>query len=143
MRKFGLFTVLGHGVDAIREVVQGEAVEDIAKAKLEEHYEDDEDGEAAGSDTQSADDKESSGRSMEQNVMTKAKIVIATYQIACSIPWSLPQVRFPAIFEEALKLGSVVNLSFISFAKAECFGDFDYFDKLLFVTLLPPSSSSC
>ncbi|KAH8075790.1 hypothetical protein JL720_10497 [Aureococcus anophagefferens] len=58
MRKFGLFTVLGHGVDAIREVVQGEAVEDIAKAKLEEHYEDDEDGEAAGSDTQSADDEE-------------------------------------------------------------------------------------
>ncbi|KAH8068394.1 serine/threonine kinase [Aureococcus anophagefferens] len=91
MRKFGIFTVLGHGVDAIREVVQGEAVKDIAKAKLEEHYEDDEDGEAAGSDTQSADDKESSGRSMEQNVMTKAKIVIATYQIACSIPWSLPQ----------------------------------------------------
>ncbi|KAH8044545.1 hypothetical protein JL721_12825 [Aureococcus anophagefferens] len=130
MRKFGLFTVLGHGVDAIREVVQGEAVEDIAKAKLEEHYEDDEDGEAAGSDTQSADDEESSGRSTEQNVMTKVKIVIATYQIACSIPWSLPQVRFPAIFEEALKLGSVVNLSFISFAKAECFGDFDYFDKL-------------
>ena len=73
----------------------------------------------------------------EKNVMTKAKIVIATYQIACSIPWSLPQVRFPAIFEEALKLGSIVNLSFISFAKAECFGDFDYFDKLLFVTLLP------
>ncbi|KAH8052006.1 hypothetical protein JL722_10453 [Aureococcus anophagefferens] len=137
MRKFGIFTVLGHGVDAIREVVQGEAVKDIAKAKLEEHYEDDEDGEAAGSDTQSADDKESSGRSMEQNVMTKAKIVIATYQIACSIPWSLPQVRFPTIFKEALKLGSVVNLSFISFAKTECFGDFDYFDKLLFVTLLP------
>ncbi|KAH8075002.1 hypothetical protein JL721_986 [Aureococcus anophagefferens] len=141
MRKFGIFTVLGHGVDAIREVVQGEAVKDIAKAKLEEHYEDDEDGEAAGSDTQSADDKES-GRSMEQNVMTKAKIVIATYQIACSIPWSLPQVRFPTIFKEALKLGSVVNLSFISFAKTECFGDFDYFDKLLFVTLLPSSSSS-
>ncbi|KAH8075004.1 sulfotransferase [Aureococcus anophagefferens] len=85
----------------------------------------------------SAGDKESSGRSMEQNVMTKAKIVIATYQIACSIPWSLPQVRFPAIFKEALKLGSVVNLSFISFAKTECFGGFDYFDKLLFVTLLP------
>jgi hypothetical protein len=74
---------------------------------------------------------------MEQSVMTKAKIVIATYQIACSIPWSLPQVRFPAIFKEALKLGSIVNLSFISFAKTECFGDFDYFDKLLFVTLLP------
>jgi hypothetical protein len=137
MRKFGIFTVLGHGVDAIREVVQGEAASDIAKAKLEEHYEDDEDGEAAGSDTQSADDKESSGRSMEQSVMTKAKIVIATYQIACSIPWSLPQVRFPAIFEEALKLGSIVNLSFISFAKTECFGQFNYFRKLLFVTLLP------
>jgi hypothetical protein len=74
---------------------------------------------------------------MEQNVMTKAKIVIATYQIACSIPWSLPQVRFPAIFKEALKLGSVVNLSFISFAKTECFGEFNYFRKLLFVTLLP------
>ncbi|KAH8044926.1 hypothetical protein JL721_12730 [Aureococcus anophagefferens] len=125
------------GDNIIGTVLAGEAVKDIAKAKLEEHYEDDEDGEAAGSDTQSADDKESSGRSMEQNVMTKAKIVIATYQIACSIPWSLPQVRFPTIFKEALKLGSVVNLSFISFAKTECFGDFDYFDKLLFVTLLP------
>ncbi|KAH8099238.1 serine/threonine kinase [Aureococcus anophagefferens] len=141
MRKFGFFTVLGHGVETIRAVIhggiKGDAAEMVLREKLEEYYEHDEDGEGAGSDTHSAEDDEASGRSMKQNVMTKAKIVIATYQIACSIPWSLPQVRFPAIFEEALKLGSVVNLSFISFAKTECFGQFNYFRKLLFVTLLP------
>ncbi|KAH8060035.1 serine/threonine kinase [Aureococcus anophagefferens] len=141
MRKFGFFTVLGHGVETIRAVIhggiKGDAAEMVLREKLEEYYEHDEDGEGAGSDTHSAEDDEASGRAMKQNVMTKAKIVIATYQIACSIPWSLPQVRFPAIFEEALKLGSVVNLSFISFAKTECFGQFNYFRKLLFVTLLP------
>ncbi|KAH8075060.1 hypothetical protein JL721_1049 [Aureococcus anophagefferens] len=71
------------------------------------------------------------------SVMTKFKIVVATYQIATSIPWSLPQVRLPAALEQAMKLGSIVNLSLISFSKAECFGDVTYFHKLLFTTLFP------
>ena len=71
------------------------------------------------------------------SVMTKLKIIISTYQIATSLPWTLPQVDFPKVFEDLLKLGSVVNLSLISFAKSECFGDITYFDKLLFTTLVP------
>ena len=71
------------------------------------------------------------------SVMTKLKIIISTYQIATSLPWTLPQVDFPKVFEDVLKLGSIVNLSLISFAKSECFGDITYFDKLLFTTLVP------
>ena len=56
---------------------------------------------------------------------------------ATSVPWSLPQVRLPAALERAMKLGSIVNLSLISFSKAECFGDVTYFHELLFATLFP------
>ncbi|KAH8067289.1 calcium ion binding protein [Aureococcus anophagefferens] len=74
----------------------------------------------------------------KRGAVTKLKIVIATYQIVTSITWTLPQVRFPAAFDRMLKLFSFVNLSLISFAKPECFGSFRYFDKLVFVTLIPP-----
>ena len=74
----------------------------------------------------------------KRGAMTKLKIVIATYQIVTSITWTLPQVRFPAAFDRVLELFSFVNLSLISFAKPECFGSFHYFDKLVFVTLIPP-----
>ena len=36
--------------------------------------------------------------------MTKLKIIISTYQIATSLPWTLPQVDFPKVFEDLLKL---------------------------------------
>ncbi|KAH8073869.1 hypothetical protein JL721_2415 [Aureococcus anophagefferens] len=69
------------------------------------------------------------------SVMTKLKIIISAYQIATSLPWTLPQVDFPKVFEDVLKLGSIVNLSLISFAASA--GDITCFDKLLFTTLVP------
>ncbi|KAK7231550.1 calcium ion binding protein [Aureococcus anophagefferens] len=60
------------------------------------------------------------GGGRRRQLMAKLKIIISTYQIATSLPWTLPQVDFPKVFEDVLKLGSIVNLSLISFAKSEC-----------------------
>ena len=134
LRRFG-FSVFSNLGFALHKLARGEGAVDIANDKLDDAIENEEGDEADA--TTAVKQDESSDRSTTQVVMTKLKIVIAAYQIACSIPWTLPQVKFPAIFKKALELGSAVNLSFISFAKTECFGAFSYFDKLVFVTLTP------
>ena len=136
------------------QIAAVDAADDGEEEQEEEEDDDDDalgDGETTGSRTVTRTESKRFGRSDSRasaksddgeaathgRVMTKVKIIIATYQIATSLPWSLPQIRFPEAVEQALKLGSIVNLSLISFAKLECFGDITFFDSLLFVTLLP------
>ncbi|KAH8067329.1 hypothetical protein JL721_7744 [Aureococcus anophagefferens] len=192
VRRFGLSEVWTNAVNVFREVVKGEAPEDIATEKMEEQDEPvqakksvvvDVEESAANEALEEAEtaflsaarrcfdmiDADGSGTLTRMEIaeavagndevveflrtcgddnlrllLQPGRIDVALHVLDPSgdgvidaVEWEAA-VRFPAAFDRMLELFSFVNLSLISFAKPECFGSFRYFDKLVFVTLIPP-----
>ena len=71
------------------------------------------------------------------SIFVKLKIIIAAYQIASSIPWSLPGVDLPEITTTAMAALNIVQLNLVQFGSVDCTIELHYFGELCVVTTLP------
>jgi len=76
-------------------------------------------------------------RKLRKSLFTKAKVVIAAWQIAASTETVLLQVRFPPVFAKAMKFFHVLGLAAFEVGSLNCFFRWSYFEKMLFATLAP------
>jgi len=74
---------------------------------------------------------------MLKSIMTKIKIVVATYQISSAIPWVLPGVHFPLAFERVLEAISAVGLNTLGLGSTRCVVRLTYFPSLVVATTYP------
>ena len=76
-------------------------------------------------------------KDFRKSLLTKAKVVIAVWQIAASTVTVLFRVRFPPIFARSMKLFQVLGLTIFEVSSLNCIFGWTYFEKMLFVTLAP------
>lgn len=92
--------------------------------------------ESVGS-SETDEQEEARRRRFIRSIMTKTKIVVASYQIASSTQWVLPQINFPDVFSFVLRTANVLGLDFIQLGSTDCIVRLSYFYKLVVVTLFP------
>ena len=77
-------------------------------------------------------------RRYRHSLITKAKIIVAAWQIASSTPTVLLQVRFPPLFAQVAALFDVFGVeAFDIESVVRCAFGWSYFHRLAFVTLTP------
>ncbi|KAH8069185.1 hypothetical protein JL721_6003 [Aureococcus anophagefferens] len=69
--------------------------------------------------------------------LVKVKIMLGLFQIIGAMPWSLPDVSFPARLLPVVAWANYLNFDLLSWVPMECFGRFGYFDQLVSTTLAP------
>ena len=69
--------------------------------------------------------------------LVKVKIMLGLFQIVGAMPWSLPDVSFPARLLPVVAWANYLNFDLLSWVPMECFGRFGYFDQLVSTTLAP------
>ncbi|KAH8094194.1 hypothetical protein JL720_4187 [Aureococcus anophagefferens] len=62
--------------------------------------------------------------------LVKVKIMLGLFQIVGAMPWSLPDVSFPARLLPVVAWANYLNFDLLSWVPMECFGRFGYFDQL-------------
>jgi hypothetical protein len=83
------------------------------------------------------EEKESTWAETRRSLHTKFKIVIGVYQIQDALPWTLPLVSFPKAFEALIAWTSFLEFNIIQILPIACLRPFNFFDKLLAMTILP------
>ncbi|KAH8043513.1 dynein light chain binding protein [Aureococcus anophagefferens] len=68
--------------------------------------------------------------------LVKVKIMLGLFQIVGAMPWSLPDVSFPARLLPVVAWANYLNFDLLSWVPMEC-GRFGYFDQLVSTTLAP------
>ena len=81
--------------------------------------------------------KRESRKRFRKSILTKVKIVIATWQIASSTQTVFLQITWPPIFGKITQVFNVLGLFIFDVGSLKCLFDWSYFTKLMFVTLAP------
>ena len=76
-------------------------------------------------------------RSLRRSLLTKLKIIVAAWQIASSTQHIYRQIRFPDIFAQMTQVFGFLGVAIFDVGSFNCAIGWSYFEKLLFVTLVP------
>ena len=74
---------------------------------------------------------------LRRSLKTKFKIVLGIYQIQDALPWTIPTVSFPKAFEALVAWTSFLEFNVVQILPMSCLRPFNFFDKLLAMTVLP------
>ncbi|KAJ8598203.1 hypothetical protein CTAYLR_005533 [Chrysophaeum taylorii] len=133
--RFGLKRV----TNAMKEAMAGECTGKGENDTVVVHAFDDDDPERRRSNSEEQDAQAAEERNQKfwKSVLVKLKIVVAAYQIASSVTWVLPTLKFPTITTSWLRALNFLNLDLSSLATTDCWMHTTFYGKFLFATIAP------
>ena len=131
--------VLSRASEVAKEGLHDHAAGEMYDAALGE--EDDAEGKGKRrADTTSDDaqaERDQKSAELRRSLNTKFKIVLGIYQIQDALPWTIPTVSFPKAFEALVAWTSFLEFNVVQILPMSCLLPFNFFDKLLAMTVLP------
>jgi hypothetical protein len=135
--------VEGQVTDAVTDKVD-KVLGDVHDAVLGDDKEDDA-PETERRDATTSDDATSTGQEgngstwaeTRRSLHTKFKIILGVCQIQDALPWTIPTVSFPKAFEALIAWTSFLEFNVVQILPIACLRPFNFFDKLLAMTILP------